>query len=51
MYMKRVSVNNGYTHSNEEYKMLISFDFYNTNIALNCMSHMDNILVHVHSNS
>ena len=39
MYMKSVSVNNCYTHSTEENKMLISFDFYNTNIGLNCESH------------
>ena len=49
--MKRVSANNFYTHSTEENKMLISLDFYNTNIALNCESHMDTILVHVDSNS
>ena len=37
--MKRVSVNIYCTHSSEENKMLISFDFYNTNIGLNCESH------------
>ena len=39
MYMKRVSANICYTHSTEENKMLISFDFYKTNIDLNCDSH------------
>ena len=39
MYMKRVTANICYTHSTEENKMLISFDFYNTNICLNCESH------------
>ena len=39
MYMKRVSVNICYTHFSEENKMSISFDFYNTNIGLNCESH------------
>ena len=35
--MKRVSANICYTHSTEEKnKMLISIDFYNTNIGLNC---------------
>ena len=33
--MKRVSANNCYP---EENKMLISIDFYNTNIGLNCES-------------
>ena len=37
--MKRVSANICYTHSTEENKMLISFDFDNTNIGLNCESH------------
>ena len=36
--MKRVSANICYTQSNEDNKMLISFDFYNTNIVLNCES-------------
>ena len=34
--MKRVSANICYTHSTEESKMLISFDFNNKNIGLNC---------------
>ena len=37
--MKRVSANICYTDSTEENKMLTSFDFYNTNIGLNCESH------------
>ena len=37
--MKRVSASICYTHSTEENKMLISFDFYNTNICLNCETH------------
>ena len=49
MYMKRVSANNFYDHSTEENKMLISFDFDNTNIALNYESHMDTILVDINS--
>ena len=39
MYLKRVSANNCYTHSSEENKIMGSFDFYNTNIGLNCESH------------
>ena len=38
MYMKRVSANICYTHSTEENKILISFDFYDTNISLICES-------------
>ena len=34
-----VSANICYTQSIEDNKMLISFDFYNTNIGLNCESH------------
>ena len=37
--MKRVSANICYTHSTEENKMVISFDFYNVIICLNCESH------------
>ena len=39
IYMKRVSANVCYTQFIKENKMLISFDFYNTNIGLNCESH------------
>ena len=37
--MKSLSANICYTQSTEENKMLISIDFYNTNIGLNCESH------------
>ena len=37
--MKRFTANFGYTHSTEDNKTLILFDFYNTNIGLNCESH------------
>ena len=39
MYMKRFSANICYTNYIEENKMLLLFDFYNTNIGLNCKSH------------
>ena len=48
--MKRVSANICYTHTTEENKMLISFDFYDTYIGLNCESYYDIIQVHVDSN-
>ena len=47
--MKRVGANISYTQSTVD-KVLI-FDFYNTNIGLNCESHYDTIQVHVDSNS
>ena len=49
--MKRVSANICYARPTEENKMLVSFDFYNTNIGLNCESHYDTIQVPVDSNS